>query len=145
MKCASDGQCKRSIYMCSLTASSTKPVPALTQFCSQFTCADGSCRSDFCPEWLTCGPNQVQCPTGPCVSDLKLCPLDSNGCPWDKPVFCNFTATCVATPSKCLASNIARTNLNSQCKTNFPSQPSGCRLGNCVTNTTRECTANFTT
>jgi len=68
-------------------------------------CWDGSCSTELrlCPA-RTCPRHlPVLCPNGACAESTKYCPL-TNGCPWDKPVFCAGSGSCAASTGACPSS-----------------------------------------
>jgi hypothetical protein len=68
-----------------------------------------------------------------CVSDSSLCPNPTNGCPWNKPIFCNYAATCVTDATQCPNEDIAKAALTTTCAVNYSLNAFGCPRGDCAT------------
>ena len=110
--CFLNGQCMDSISDCQTLSVSQSPCPSGTvynysssQCLSQFTLStdisctgaeevfcgglnDASCQAAPCTEWTECPSGQSKCDTGQCVTDLSVCPVAENGCPFDLPIRC---------------------------------------------------------
>jgi hypothetical protein len=96
-----------------------------------YRCKNGQCKVE-CDEWFPCPQGQVQCFNRKCLSDLRLCPNETTGCPFNLPVWCPFMGKCVKDQSKCFKQSTAYLFLNQSCSELYSNLYAGCPKGNCV-------------